>query len=219
MLRIEDTMADVGVIIGRFQVHTLHEAHIELIDTVKERHERVIVFLGLSPLRNTSRNPLDFKARKNLINEHYEDIDVFYIDDVPDDVLWSKKLDEQVKKWTNPGESVVLYGSRDSFISKYHGINRVCRLESDSYISGSEIRKKIKTNYLSTEPFRAGIISATGQRYKVAYQTIDVAIIDENKVLLARKPNEEKWRFIGGFSSVDSNSQSAQRWPLQIKFR
>ena len=40
--------ADVGIIVGRFQVHTLTDAHVKLIDNVKKRHEKVIIFLGVS---------------------------------------------------------------------------------------------------------------------------------------------------------------------------
>ena len=59
MKRKEDK-GDVGVIIARFQIPMLHEAHKELIDYVMDEHSRVIVFLGLSQARTTINNPLDF---------------------------------------------------------------------------------------------------------------------------------------------------------------
>ncbi len=34
---------DVGVIVGRFQVNELHEAHIDLITSVTNKHDRVLV--------------------------------------------------------------------------------------------------------------------------------------------------------------------------------
>ena len=73
--------ADVGVIIGRFQVHELHEAHQELINSVIARHDKVLIFIGLSPLRNTTNNPLDFSTRKRMIQELYPEIDVYYVED------------------------------------------------------------------------------------------------------------------------------------------
>ena len=38
-----------GVIIGRFQTPELHSEHIKLIQYVLDRHEKVILFLGVSP--------------------------------------------------------------------------------------------------------------------------------------------------------------------------
>ena len=37
---------EIGVIIGRFQIHTLHDAHVELIQHVLSLHSKVIIFLG-----------------------------------------------------------------------------------------------------------------------------------------------------------------------------
>jgi bifunctional NMN adenylyltransferase/nudix hydrolase len=48
-------------------------------------------------------------------------------------------------------------------------------------------------------------------RFPVSYQTVDVAIInnDKNEILLVKKPNENKYRFCGGFS--DPNSESLEQ--------
>ena len=43
---------DVAVIVGRFQVNELHDAHIDLITSVTQKHDRVLVFLGNSIIRN-----------------------------------------------------------------------------------------------------------------------------------------------------------------------
>ena len=51
-----ETIPDVGIIVARFQVHELHDAHRDLINSVLDRHDRVIIFLGLSEVRNTKRN-------------------------------------------------------------------------------------------------------------------------------------------------------------------
>ena len=48
---------DVGVIIGRFQVPELHQAHLDLIQAACNAHDKVIIFLGLSPLMVTQENP------------------------------------------------------------------------------------------------------------------------------------------------------------------
>lgn len=199
---------DVGIIVGRFHTHDLHEAHKDLIQSVLDRHERVIIFLGLAPIKNTIINPLDFKSRKAMIEESFKDVEIHYVDDNRDDSVWSKNLDKQIQKWLLPTQTVTLYGSRDCFIKHYSGKFPTCELESEIFVSATEIRKKIINNYPPTRDFRAGMIAATGTRFPTAYQTVDVAIINtpKNEILLVKKPNENKFRFCGGFSDPRSNS-------------
>lgn len=199
---------DCGVIVARFHCHELHEAHKDLIQSVVNRHERVIIFLGLSPVKNTLNNPLEFRHRKAMIEESFKDVEIHYVDDTRDDSIWSKNLDKQIQKWLNPGQTVTLYGSRDSFIKTYLGKYPTCELESEYFVSATEIRKKIINSYPPTRDFRAGLIAATGLKYPTAYQTVDVAVINDLKdmVLLVKKPNELQWRFIGGFSDPRSDS-------------
>lgn len=204
--KIEKT--DVGIIVARFHSHELHEAHKDLIQTVIDKHERVIIFLGLSPLKNTLVNPLDFRCRKAMIEENFKNLEIHYVDDNRDDIVWSKNLDKQIQKWLNPLQTVTLYGSRDSFIKSYHGKFDTCELESEVFISATEIRKRIINNYPPTKDFRAGLIAATGTHFPTAYQTVDVAILNsiKNEILLVKKPNEPKFRLCGGFSDPRSDS-------------
>ncbi len=209
MLNQKETKTDVGIIVGRFQVHRPHSAHIDLIESVIDKHDKVLIFLGLSPLRNTFNNPLDFRSREAMLSEHFKNkVEVHFIDDVTNDITWSINLDIQIQKWTHPNQSVMLYGSRDSFIPHYKGKNPTCELEPSEFLSGTEIRRKVINDYPNTEAYRAGVIAATGQRYPIAYTTVDVAVFDEKQenVLMAKKPLEDKWRFIGGFSDTRSES-------------
>ena len=189
-------------------VHELHLAHRDLIQTVLDRHEKIILFLGLSPLRNTYNNPLDFRSRKAMILETFPSLDIYYIEDVPSDELWSKNLDSQIKKWTQPMQTVTLYGSRDSFLPYYKGSYTTCELEPELFVSGSEVRRQVINNYPPTKDYRAGLIAATGSRYPTAYQAVDVIIFNEDKteMLMAQKPQERNWRFVGGFSEPTSTS-------------
>ena len=199
---------DVGAIIGRFNIHELHEAHLDLINTVVSKHDRVIIFLGNSSLRNTFNNPLDFRSRRQMISESFPNIEVHYINDIPgDNEQWSKNLDKLISEHITPHQSVMLYGSRDSFIKSYFGKFPTCELEATTFISATEVRRKVCNNYPPTKDYRAGMIAATAYRYPTAYQTVDIAVVNEKgEVLLGRKPNEKKLRFIGGFSDPKSNS-------------
>lgn len=203
MLREKEKNYDVGVIVARFQAHELTPGHIDLIDSVKARHDRVIVFLGLSALRNTIENPLDYRCRKAMLSESYPDIDVYYVDDIPsDDALWSRNLDAQILKWKNPNQTVVLYGSRDSFLKHYSGKFDVRELEAANRISATEIRRRVCNNYPPNKDYRAGIIAATATRYPQVIPTVDVAIINREKelILVIKKVNEKKKRFTGGYA-------------------
>lgn len=200
---------DVAVIVGRFQTHELHEAHKDLFDSVIGNHERVIVFLGLSELRNTKRNPLDLNARRQMINETYPDLEIYYVHDMPSDTEWSKNLDSQIERCSNPSQTVLLYGGRDSFIKRYKGKFPTCELESEVYVSGTQMRKSISAKTKASKDFRAGVIWAANNRYDTVYTTVDIAILDnkKEKILLGKKDRDGGlYRFPGGFSDIKSQS-------------
>ena len=204
---MDEIRTDVGVIVGRFQVPKLHEAHIELIDRVVANHPKVIIFLGLAPLKGTLRNPLDFECRKMMIQEKYPDVIILYIKDVRDDRVWDRTLDRQIADLVN-NQSVTLYGGRKGFISRYKGKYKTVELEAKSFVSGSEIRRQISKTVKNSELFRMGIIWLSQNKYPTTQTTADVAILNENEdeVLLGRKPDETLFQFPGGFSTPDSKT-------------
>ena len=204
---MNEKKTDVGVIVGRFQVPFLHAAHIELIDSVVSNHPKVVMFLGLSPCLVTRNNPLDFDARKRMIQEKYPDIIVLYIKDIQSDDHWSQTLDKQIHDVITPNQTVTLYGGRDGFISHYTGKFKTVELEAKQFISGTELRNSISKSVKKTDDFRCGVIWAAYNQHPKVYTTVDIAILDgKNRILLGRKPNESKYCFIGGFSSPTSSS-------------
>jgi len=199
--------ADVGIICGRFQIHELHSEHVDLINTVRKNHDRVIVFLGNSPIRGSLNNPLDFRSRRAMFNEQFPDVEVHYIKDTRDDEVWTKNLDKMIGDLLIPGQTCVLYGSRDSFFKGYKGKRTTCELEATAFVSATEVRRKVTNNYPATKDYRAGVIAGVANRYPSVLPTVDIAIINEKgEILLARKPDEKQFRFIGGFASPDSDS-------------
>lgn len=199
---------EVGVIIGRFQSPTLHAGHIELINWVCSRHQKVIIFIGMSTLRGTINNPLDFESRKQMILAKFPEVNVLYIKDVRCDSAWSKTLDSSIGDLITPNQRVTLYGSRDSFIPYYNGRFETVELEGSKQLSATEIRNKTSEKCLNSDDFRSGVTWAAYNKYPTVYSTVDVAIFneDQSKILLGRKKNEKKFRFIGGFSDVSSSS-------------
>lgn len=203
---------DVGVLVGRFQVHELHQAHIDLIQHVCDEHDKVIVFLGLSPLSNSANNPLDFQSRKQMLLDRWPNLNVLYVKDMPSDEVWTKRLDSQIADLVAPSQSVVLYGGRQSFAAHYTGKHEVRELADSAGVeySGTATRRMIaRGSTFATPDWRAGAIWASANRYPTCFPTVDVAILKGNECLFGRKPNETKYRFIGGFADPRSESYEA----------
>ena len=212
-MELKNKAYNVGVIVGRFQTAELHAAHRELIDTVLANHAKVLIYLGLSQVRGSINDPLDFQPRKQMILESYPadkypNLHIGYIKDNRSDSDWSKKLDEMISDTRSPADSVVLYGSRDSFLSRYSGKFPVRELQATRQISGTELRTKISAAPQSNPQFRAGVIFASYQRYPTVYSTVDVLVYDkkESRILLARKPLETQYRIVGGFADPSDES-------------
>lgn len=210
---------DIGVIIGRFQIHELHSEHKKLIETVLSQHDKVILFLGVSPTLTTRRNPLDFLSRKVMFEETYGNrISVIMpLNDKKIDHVWSKQVDTKIRE-VFPIGSVVLYGSKDSFIPHYHGQFDVIELMPEAMVDATEIRKAISKKVERSKEFRAGVIYACYNAFNIVHPVIDVAIVndDETEVLLGRKHDEAQFRFIGGFTDVtDLNYEQTVRREAQ----
>lgn len=205
---------DVGVIVGRFQIDDLHEAHTDLIQSVIDENEKVIIFLGLAATRGTRNNSLDFEARKQMLLEKFPEVNVLYVKDVRDDEVWSKRLDSQIQDLTGPSSIVTLYGSRESFIDKYTTKKyATCVMAQEVFVSGTEIRNKIGKKVKASSEFRKGVIWNAYNQYAKVYPTVDVAIWNEDytKLLLARKQDEVQFRFVGGFVGPKENYEQAAR--------
>lgn len=198
---------DIGVLVGRFQIHELHEAHKEVIQTVVDNHQKVILFLGVAPLVHTSRNPLDFDSRKKMIEKIFPDIVIAPLPDRGNDKAWSKELDSRIKEIFPMGK-VLLYGGRDSFIPHYEGSFDTHELEQRIYVSATEVRNQVRHDIKSSPDYRAGVITASLNKYPIAYSTIDVVATrnDGTEFLLGRKPNEKVYRFIGGFKDPEKDN-------------
>ena len=154
MQKKEEASTDVGIIIGRFQIDELHHNHKEIIEFVKQKHDRVILLLGIAK-GNQRDNMLDYEMRSEMIKEQYTDIIVSYIEDKKSNDVWSKNVDSTILTLKSPTQTVTLYGGRDSFIKHYNGKFKTQELEPTSYvnISASQIRKKISNTTIFVRSF------------------------------------------------------------------
>lgn len=198
--------AEIGVIVGRFQTNELHDGHVSLINSVLEKHKKTIILLGVANIQNTERNPLDFASRKMMIQKLYPTITILPIRDTRFNEKWSQDVDSII---TVPygDKKTVIYGSRDSFIPFYSGKNTVIELEPSIEYSATNIRAEVAKETLDSKDFRSGVIYNSFNQRPITYPTVDIAVINDNgEVLLARKPNEQLFRFVGGFTDREDDS-------------
>jgi bifunctional NMN adenylyltransferase/nudix hydrolase len=210
-----------GVIVARFQCAFLHEAYKEIIKKYLDKHPKILILIGLSPVRGSINDPLDFQPRKQMILEEfphdkYPNLTIGYVKDQRDNSVWSERVDELVQDHLGPNDSAIIYGSRENFMDQYVGRFETSEIQTDVIVSTEGIKNEIQKAPQSHPMFRAGAIWASSQRYPTVYSTVDIAIINQreyqttgekkNDILLARKPNEKQYRFVGGF--VDTKDAS-----------
>lgn len=210
----KETIKDVeiGCIIGRFQTPYLHEGHLGLIQHVVDNHSKVILFLGVPRIQNTKRNPLDFATRRLMIQKFFPNVTILPLNDNRSDLRWSEIVDSTIK--TVLGEkSAIIYGSRDSFIPRYHGKHTTIELEPIQLHNSTEIRAKAAKTIKDSGRWRSGVIYGISTQRPVSYPTVDICAYNEKgEILLAKKPTETKWRFVGGFvDTSDASLESAAR--------
>lgn len=199
-----------GVVVGRFQTHFLTEGHIALLRTVKQNHgNRVIVFIGCPATPPTKHDPLSFEARRRMIQEQYPEFILLPITDRKTNEEWSKDLDNKIHEIAQFA-SVTLYGGRDSFIADYMGRHKTeeIQVEVSADISATKLREKVMNMMPNSEAFRAGVIHGMLNSFSRVIPTVDVAIAFCSQrgvsLLMAQKPGEKNWRFVGGHAEGTS---------------
>jgi bifunctional NMN adenylyltransferase/nudix hydrolase len=200
-------MKTIGVIIARFQSPYLHEGHKALVKSVRKNHNKIVIVLGVSPVRGSRKNPLDYHTRETMIKKSFPDVMVLPLPDHPLDAKWSENLDNLLGN-AFPGSSFTLYGSRDSFITSYSGQFEIVELPKTGTFSASIIREHLSDKVLDSDEFRTGVIYAYSNMYVKVWATVDIAMFRNNKseLLMGKKTIDNKWRLLGGFSDVTDAS-------------
>jgi len=209
-------MNSTAVIIARFQTPYLHEGHRSLLDHIKENHHKVVLLIGVTPVKGSKRNPFDFYTREKLLKQSYPDFVVLPLADHRSDEVWSANIDALLLQ-SFPNEEFVLYGGRDSFIPFYSGRLKVEEFPEKITQSATQIRNTNADKVLESEDFRMGINYAYHNAYNKVYPTVDIAVFKENRrlILLGRKEGRRQWQLPGGFVDVcDSNFEHAAKREL-----
>jgi bifunctional NMN adenylyltransferase/nudix hydrolase len=210
-------METIGVIVARLQTPCLQQKYFELIRSVKKKHHKVSVVLGMAAVKGSTIDPLDFETRKRMVQKDFPDILVLSLSDYRKEEVWSVKLDELLAS-SFPENKCILYGEDDRMISRYKGINAVERLSQASDSGASGVAEMNHALPGDTEDFRRGIIYAYRHLYPKIYATVDIALFRNNhdEILLGWRKTEKKWRLPGGFTDpVDENYEAAALRELQ----
>lgn len=201
----------IGVVVGRFQVPTLHVGHKYLLNHLKKNHTKRIICIGVALTPPSKENPMDFDTRKMMISKFDPQATILQVVDNRSDNIWSDNLDDLIET-TYPNTKVKMYGGRDSFLKNYVGKFEKCYVEAASPISGTELRALTAFDPIDSEDFRAGIIYSTHRHPPKLFMTVDIAVTrkedDVLKVLLGTKPGLTDLRFPGGF--VDTTDDSLE---------
>jgi bifunctional NMN adenylyltransferase/nudix hydrolase len=198
----------VGVYVGRFQVVELNPVHLRLMKQLLDAHQKVVVFVCSNPAPG-DHNPIDWPFRADMFDEQYgEEVLVLEMPDTPDDRIWSQELDRRIME-LRPEGGVTIHGTAAGVTTRYSGRYETKVLEADESDIPELMGLEQEWDMVS---LRAGMLLASMRRFPTVYPTVDVAVFDEEKqtFLLARKDNELKWRFPGGFADPsDANYEFA----------
>lgn len=161
IVNMENSDKTIGVIVGRFQVSSLHKGHINLFEQIAEKFDYIFVVLGLTKNEEINeRNMYSYKYRFHMIQDCFTEnefvknkiINITKIKDVGDPEFWSQQLDIIIEEFTNKlgfqEQNIFMTGSRDSFLKTYSGSFKQCYIEPIYNISGSEVR--VYENYKKT---------------------------------------------------------------------
>ena len=200
-----------GVVCGRFQVPELHNGHTQLLLWAKANSHKLIVCVGVSKGLPTEKDPLDYYLREQAIKEVVGDEALIIpIEDEQSDTYWSEKFDTLIGQLTL-GNKVTVYYGREGDLDRYTGkyTKEAAPIKCDD--SGTKVRQTV--NYTHNKDFRSGVIHNHTNRFAIAYPTVDIAVVRDNKLLLGSKPNTNLLRLPGGFVDVQDTCflRAAQR--------
>ncbi len=208
--------ADVGVVVGRFQVPRPHPGHDELIREVGSRHDKLVIFVGWTRAMPCIHDPIPEYLRTEILKAAYPEALVLPLPDMPTDEAWSANIDAILEREFGPNVKAALYGCRDSFFRHYLGKHDKKILPQGAWgRSGTEMRRQVAP--ATDVRFLEGMIFAQRCRAPISYATVDMLVYDDQKRILLgqKKADRPLWRFPGGFvDPTDASLESAAKREL-----
>jgi len=209
----------IGVVVGRFQVPSLHKGHLGLLDHVCSIHKDVLIVLGSTTAKGSAKDPLDFQTRKSLFDSFISSkvytngwMKIANIMDSGSDEVWSVNLDKVIKD-NFPGRDVILYGGRDSFIPYYKGSFPTKVVPDVDAAEGTALRVAASKMPVANEDFRKGVIYGAYNQWPRCFATVDIGIVRDAgngwEILVVHKWKGDQDRLVGGFADPSDLSFEA----------
>jgi len=200
----------LGVVIGRFQLHELHEGHLFLLDRVSGSHEQMLILVGHNTIRFTTDDPFPFAVRKQMLENRYPQATILPLKDSPiSNEDWSHTVDQKISAVSQNGDAII-YGGRDSFIPKYSGGYQTKEVAEFPNVSATNVREEAGSKMVNSPLFRQGWLAAVNSQYPVTDATVDMAVVtsDISRILMGRRGTESVHvRFFGGFVDPQDDSK------------
>jgi len=135
-----------ALFIGRFQ--PFHNGHLKVIKYILSKFDKIVIGVGSSQYKNTSKNPFSFNERKKMIENTLkkDGISDYRIIDIPDIHNPPKWVDHVLSIYSD----FEVVATNNSFTKKlfenkgYKAINTP--IFDGEKLSGKNIREKIKNN-------------------------------------------------------------------------
>jgi hypothetical protein len=148
----------LGVVVGRFQTPELTSGHRHLLDVVEGQVSRLLIVIGETLGGPDKDNPLDFYVRYQMIKNFKPRAIVVPLFDRLSDSEWSRTLDSLCEGIARQNETVLMYGSRDSFLGHYYGKFGRVTVGEVMFQSATRMREIYRRNPIDNRDFRAGIV-------------------------------------------------------------
>lgn len=195
----------VGMVVGRFQIDTLHEGHMQLLRFVDTTHSRMLILVGVRPAEASDTHPLTFEDRRIMIREKFPNATILPITDVGNDKVWSTRVDALIRSVYGYQVDAIFHAGRNSFEPHYTGEFLVEIHDFGIDIEARAIRNEIKDRTLSTSDARAGVIKAVMNQGHRTTMMVDMFMVRSMpnepynfEVLMGKKDGEDLWRLPGG---------------------
>lgn len=212
----EDHVPSLGVVIGRFQVDSLTSGHRALLKYVSDRHDRILVLIGERWAPASSKHPLSYMERAHMVREYFDHYDIRLssntaitsVVDQRSDIIWSKNVDQLISaKLSLIGKDriplAVIYGGKNSFIDRYHGVFETVTIPYTHSDSGTKLRRFLIDDWNINQQQRLGKMKTIINMPHKDILMVDAAVLCRDatgllQLLLGRKHGEDGWRLPGG---------------------
>lgn len=133
-----------ALFIGRFQ--PFHQGHLQVLQSISDQYENIIIGVGSSQYRDTSDNPFSFEERKQMISESLDSVGIhnFRVVSIPD-LHNPPKWVAHVRSIISNFDIVITNNAftKELFLQKGYQVKDTGFFDKDRF-SGKEIRRRIK---------------------------------------------------------------------------